>query len=131
MVLTIPRLRLRRAVPSGADTQTLRRYGVGHISWTSLPGGAGLVGIAGHRTTYGAPFLRLNTLRPGDLIQVDYRGRRFSYTVTSSEVVTPDRVDVLEGSGAPGVALVACTPVYSAAYRLVVFGAPTSVTPAP
>jgi sortase A len=131
MVLTIPRLGLRRAVPLGADSQNLRRYGVGHISWTFLPGGPGVVGIAGHRTTYGAPFLRLNALRPGDIIHLDYRGRRFTYAVTRSEVVTPDRVDILDGSHAQGIALVACTPVYSAAYRLVVLGAPASVTPEP
>ncbi len=131
MLLTIPRLGLRRAVPPGAHAENLRRYGVGHISWTSLPGGPGMVGIAGHRTTYGAPFFRLNTVRPGDLIYVDYRGRRYTYTVSRSDVVTPDRVDVLEGTAAPGIALVSCTPVYSAAFRLVVQGALASVTPAP
>lgn len=131
MLLTIPRLGLRRAVPPGAHSQNLRQYGVGHISWTALPGGPGMVGIAGHRTTHGAPFLRLNALRPGDAIHVDYGGRRFTYTVSRSEVVTPDRVDVLDGSGAHGIALVSCTPVYSAAYRLVVLGTPASVTPAP
>lgn len=131
LLLTIPRLGLRRAVPPGAHPENLRRFGVGHISWTSLPGGPGMVGIAGHRTTYGAPFFRLNALRPGDLIQVDHRGRRYTYAVSRSEVVTPDRVDVLEVTGAQGIALVSCTPAYSAAYRLVVLGTLASVTSPP
>lgn len=133
LLLTIPRIGVRRAVPPGAHPENLRRFGVGHISWTSVPGGPGMVGIAGHRTTYGAPFFRLNALRPGDFIHVDYLGRRYTYAVSRSEVVTPDRVDVLEVTGAPGIALISCTPAYSAAYRLVVLGTLTSVTrpPAP
>ncbi|MGH2453635.1 MAG: sortase [bacterium] len=131
LLLTIPRIGLRRAVPPGAHPENLRRYGAGHISWTSLPGGPGMVGIAGHRTTYGAPFFRLNALRPGDLMHLDYQGRRFTYAVSRSEVVTPDRVDILEGTGRQRIALVSCTPVYSAARRLVVIGTLASVTPTP
>src|SRR5690349_13535246 len=56
LVLTIPKLGVRRYVPEGATADHLRRYGVGRITWTSLPTAPGMLGIAGHRTTYGAPF---------------------------------------------------------------------------
>ncbi len=130
LVLTIPRLGLRRLVPEGATPDNLRRFGVGRIAWTALPQAEGIVGIAGHRTTYGAPFFKLHTLRPGDTILVDYRGRRFTYEVLRSEVVTPDRVDLLEGlPGERSIGLVTCTPPYSATYRLVVLGTLRSVVP--
>lgn len=132
LVLNIPRMGIRRFVPPGAHPDNLRRFGVGHLSWTSLPGSPGIVGIAGHRTTYGAPFFRLNALRPGDPILLEFGGRRYTYTVSRSVVVTPDRVDVLDAlPGQRGIALVSCTPAYSAAYRLIVLGTLASVTPAP
>lgn len=122
-VLAIPRLGLKRYVPEGATSVQLRRYGVGHITWTALPDRVGIVGIAGHRTTYGAPFFRLESLTRGDLIHVDYAGKRFAYAVTDRRILTPNQAEVLRGPPAKrGVALVTCTPPYSAAYRLVVLG---------
>lgn len=130
LVLTIPRLRLTRYVPEGATVPQLRRYGVGRISWTALPDRPGLLGIAGHRTTYGAPFFWLGKLQPGDHIVVTYRGRRFDYGVTERRVVRPGEADVLQaGPGDRTIALVTCTPVYSARNRLVVFGKLQSVSP--
>jgi sortase A len=130
LVLTIPRLRLTRYVPEGATVPQLRRYGVGRISWTALPDRPGLLGIAGHRTTYGAPFFRLGKLEPGDHIVVTYRGRRFDYVVTARRVVRPNEVDVLRaGPGTREIALVTCTPVYSARSRLVVLGKLQAVSP--
>jgi LPXTG-site transpeptidase (sortase) family protein len=135
LVLTIPRLRLTRYVPEGATVPQLQRYGVGRISWTALPDRPGLVGIAGHRTTYGAPFFRLGTLVAGDHIVVTYRGRRFDYVVTDRRVVRPNEVDVLRaGPGNRGIALVTCAPFYSARNRLVVLGqlrSVSAVTPTP
>ncbi|MDQ7844514.1 MAG: class E sortase [Armatimonadota bacterium] len=120
--LSIPRLRLTRLIPEGASAGHLRRFGAGRISWTSLPDGPGIVGIAGHRTTYGAPFFRLGVLRTGDRIVLAYRGRTYEYTVTQRRIVRPDEVDVLRSAtGERMVALVTCTPFYSAKYRLVVF----------
>jgi sortase A len=94
---------------------------VGRISWTPLPGHPGVVGIAGHRTTYGAPFFRLGRLAPGDEILLTHGGRRFSYVVTERRVVRPNQVDVLRApDGQQMVALITCTPIYSAKSRLVV-----------
>ena len=135
LLLSIPKLRLTRVIPTGASVPQLRQHGVGRISWTPLPGQPGVVAIAGHRTTYGAPFFRLGRLAPGDQILLTYGGRRFDYVVTERRVVRPSQVDVLRvPSGEQMVALVTCTPVYSAKYRLVVLGrlqatAPLSATP--
>lgn len=135
LLLSIPRLGLTRVIPTGASVAHLRRYGAGRISWTALPGRPGVVGIAGHRTTYGAPFFRLGRLTTGDRIVLTYGGRRFEYVVTERRVVRPHQVEVLRaGPGAQMVALITCTPVYSAKYRLVVLGrlqttAPTSTVP--
>ena len=135
LVLTIPRLRLTRYVPEGASADHLRKYGVGRISWTALPDRPGTVGIAGHRTTYGAPFFRLAKLERGDHILITYKGRRFDYTVTDRRVVGPAEVEVLRAiPGEHAVALITCTPLYSARHRLVVLGrlhAVSSLSPTP
>ncbi len=123
MVLTIPHLGLRRFVPDGATPDHLRRFGVGRITWTALPDADGIVAIAGHRTTHGAPFYRLDRLEQGDAIVVDFQGRRYTYRVDRFETVRPTQVEVLQAHRDPrAIALVTCTPAYSAAYRLVVLG---------
>lgn len=152
MVLEVPALGLRRVVPEGATVENLRRYGVGHISWTALPPAASAgqetpllislpggpprtdvqetktVGIAGHRTTYGAPFFRIGELNMGDSIVLSYSGRRYLYRVDRRLTAQPADSDVLEGE-ANEIALVTCTPPLSAAYRLVVFGRLDSIAP--
>ncbi|MGQ0550465.1 MAG: class E sortase [Armatimonadota bacterium] len=123
LVLSIPSLDLRRFVPNDATPDHLKAYGVGWMPWTAVPGADGVVGIAGHRTTYGAPFFRLDTLMEGDAILIDYRGRRYTYRVERFETVSPTQVEVLQASPDQRmIALVTCTPVYSAASRLVVLG---------
>ncbi len=129
LVIEIPRLHVRRYVPDGATPDHLRKYGVGRISWTSWPDRGGLVGIAGHRTTYGAPFFWINRLQPGDSILLDYHGKRYAYDVVRQVTVLPEQADVLDGSPLQHeVALVSCTPWYSAAFRLVVFADLSQVT---
>lgn len=129
LLLSIPRLRLTRFVPDGASVAQLRRYGVGRISWTALPDRPGMVGIAGHRTTYGAPFFRLGALRPGDHIVITYRGARFDYVVTDRRIVRPAEVAVLRAAPEErAVALVTCAPIYSAKNRLVVLGRLSTVS---
>lgn len=123
LTLTVPRLGLRRFVPEGATEEHLRQFGMGRITWSAVPDQAGVVAIAGHRTTYGAPFLFLHRLQAGDILHLDYRGRRYTYSVVQQVVVRPDQVDIFDTfTTEQGIALVACTPIYSAAYRLVVFG---------
>lgn len=120
-LLEIPKIHLRWLIHQGTDVATMRRYGAGHIAGTPLPGEPGVAGIAGHRTTYGAPFWRLNTLRPGDVITIRMPKTVLTYQVQSLRQVRPADVDVLHPT-APGsfLVLITCTPPYSATYRLVV-----------
>ena len=134
LVLEIPRLGVRRYVPDGATVENLRRYGVGHISWTSFPPAEGalaappreVVGIAGHRTTYGAPFFRIGQLRPGDTVVLVYNHRRYAYSVDRQVTVRPSDAEVLE-SNVTQLALITCSPPYSAALRLIVFAHLTGI----
>ncbi len=129
LVLAIPTLHVRLFVPEGATVEHLKRYGAGRISWTALPDAGGTLGIAGHRTTYGAPFFRLDALRNGDAIAVEYHGRRYTYRADRQETVRPWQADALEqDQRGRSIALVTCSPPYSAAFRLIVFGRLENVT---
>lgn len=97
----------------GVDQAHLRR-GPGHYAGSPLPGQGGNMAIAGHRTTYGAPFYRLDELEPGDVIRITTRDGEFVYEVTDSEVVAPTRVDVLDDFGDDRLTLTACNPRYPA-----------------
>ncbi len=101
-------------------TRSALQKGPGWIEWTSLPGPEGTCGIAGHRTTYLAPFRSVDQLVPGDTIDLYSPYRRYRYEVEQSVEVTPDRSDVLGDVGYPRLGLSACHPPYSARYRLVV-----------
>lgn len=110
---------LDAVVVKGTSRADLKK-GPGWIEWTDLPGPKGNVGIAGHRTTFGAPFRRLDTLAAGDTIELYSRYRRYVYVVTEQLVVTPDRTDVVASTEEPMLTLTACHPPYSARYRLIV-----------
>lgn len=105
---------------NGIDTTTLQE-GPGHYPDTSLPGQPGTVAIAGHRTTYLAPFREIARLDRGDEITLEMPYGDFTYRVTGTEIVTPDRVDVIDDVGYPQLVLSACHPLYSAAERYIVF----------
>jgi sortase A len=103
------------------------RSGPGHYPETAAPGEDGNVGIAGHRTTYGAPFWSLDELRGGDTIHVvDRQGEEWVYEYVEQRIVSPQDTwvvgeDPLE-SGAPTITLTTCHPRFSAAQRLVAWG---------
>lgn len=117
--LIIPRMKLDTLVVKGTARADLKK-GPGWIAWTSLPGPAGTCGIAGHRTTYLAPFRNIQKLRAGDTITLYSPFRRYRYRVEKHVQVTPDRGDVLADVGYPRLGLSACHPPYSARYRYVV-----------
>jgi sortase A len=95
--------------------------GPGHYGGTPLPGEEGNASIAGHRTTYGQPFHNIDQLGPGDEIIVTYiTGAQFVYEYRETEIVAPDRVDVIEATDDDRLTLTACHPKYSAAERIVV-----------
>jgi sortase A len=110
------------------------RQGPGHFPATPFPGQAGNASLAGHRTTYGAPFNRIDELEPGDEIAVTTLQGRFTYTVSEQRIVRPDQVEVLRNFGDNRLTLIACHPKYSARQRIVVVaqltGAPAPPTPA-
>ncbi|HEU4976328.1 MAG TPA: class E sortase [Baekduia sp.] len=118
--IEIPQIDLDAVVVESTGHDALAR-GPGHYRGTALPGMPGTVGIAGHRTTYGAPFRHLDALRPGSRITVQMPYGRFAYRVTGTKITTPDDASSLRAkAGAPRLVLTACHPLYSAAQRIVV-----------
>ncbi|MDP9864214.1 MULTISPECIES: class E sortase [Streptosporangium] len=117
------------AVVEGVGFDQLR-MGPGHYPGSAMPGKTGNFVLSGHRTTYAAPFNRIDELRRGDEIVVDAREARYTYRVTGTRVVEPTEVGVIAPvPGQPGrkptralITLSTCHPEYSAAQRLIVFG---------
>jgi len=118
-VLVIPRLGLDQVIVEGVGADQLAA-GPGHYPATPLPGQAGNAAVAGHRTTHGAPFYGLDTLRPGDPVEVATLQGHFTYRVSRSFVVAPTDTSVLAPSPRPELTLTTCNPKYSAAQRLIV-----------
>jgi sortase A len=123
-IIKIPKLGLEAAMVELAsldDTENLKR-GPGHLPMTAYPGAPGNTVIAGHRTTYGAPFKFINELAFGDQIILETAEGTFTYQVYETRIVLPTDLTVLDQSGEPKVSLAACHPWYSAAQRIIVTG---------
>jgi sortase A len=120
--IEIPRIGLDMVVVQGVTAADLA-MGPGHYPGTPLPGEAGNVAIAGHRTTYLHPFYGLTAVADGDAIVLTTPQGVFTYLATSQSVVAPTDVAVIAPSGAPTLTLTTCNPRYSAATRLVVHAA--------
>lgn len=118
-LLEIPKIGVDEAVVEGVNVGDLRK-GPGHYPGTVLPGQRGNAAIAGHRTTYGAPFFRLDELKTGDTIAVTTLEGRFVYRVDEKLIVTPATVQVLDPTENARLTLTTCNPRYSARQRLVV-----------
>ena len=130
-LLRLPRFGdYEKVVVEGTDRDALKK-GPGHQPGTAMPGQVGNVVLAGHRTTYGAPFGRLDELEAGDEVVAQTAAGVFTYRVQTTEVVPPSAVEVmLPVPGRVGavptealITLITCTPKYSARYRLVIRGA--------
>jgi sortase A len=119
--IKIPDIGVNRTVVSGVALSQLKR-GPGHYPETPLPGQAGNVVIAGHRTTYGQPFHNIDKVDIGDQILFDTAQGQFVYQVTEKKIVKPKQVEILEDKGDNRVTLIACHPKYSAAERYIVIG---------
>jgi sortase A len=117
--LRIPRIGLRAVVVRGATPGDLRE-GPGLLDGTPLPGEHGTTAIAGHRTTYGAPFRHLDALRPGDAIALRLPYGTFRYAVEATRIVDPGDLSVLRRVYHDRLVLSACHPLFSAARRIVV-----------
>ena len=117
--LVIPKIGVDKIVVEGVSLADLKK-GPGHYPESPLPGQEGNAAIAGHRTTYGAPFHRIDELVAGDEITVETVQGSFTYRVTEQLIVSPTQVDVLEDKGDNRLTLTACHPKYSARQRIVV-----------
>ena len=118
--IEIPAIGVDEYVVEGTDLDSLRK-GPGHYPETPLPGERGTAAIAGHRTTYGAPFRHIDELDPGDRIIIDMPDGRFIYRVEESKIVDDQDLSVLEPVGYRRLMLSACHPLYSAAQRIIVY----------
>jgi sortase A len=118
--IRIDAIDLDMVVIQGTDTASLER-GPGHYEETDIPGEPGTVAIAGHRTTYLAPFRHLDQLQAGDSVTLEMPYGTFTYRVERQEIVDPSDVGITRDVGHPQLVLTACNPLYSAAQRIVVF----------
>jgi sortase A len=120
-IIKIPKIDVNYVVVEGTDTDSLKD-GPGHYTKTSYPWeDTGTTAIAGHRTTYGAPFWSLNELREGDKIVLATEYGIFEYRVTGAKIIDPSDGSVLDATEDPTLVLTTCNPRFSAAERLIVF----------
>jgi sortase A len=126
--ITIPKIGATFTVVDGTDTADLRK-GPGLYEQTPFPGAGGTTAIAGHRTTYLAPFRKVNQLHGGERIIVTMPYGRFEYRVERQQIVKPTALWVINRVGYDRLVLSACHPLYSAAKRIIIFAKLSKVTP--
>lgn len=117
-----------QVVVEGTGTSDLKQ-GPGRYPSTGLPGSGRTIGIAGHRTTYGAPFRNIDKFEPGDAIEVEMPYGNLTYEVTRTEIVEPTDTQIVADRGTERLVLTACHPLYSAAKRYAVFARLAEVEP--
>jgi sortase A len=126
--IRIPAIDASFVVVKGTGTSELEN-GPGIYSETNFPGVPGTTAIAGHRTTYLAPFRHIDQLHRGESIVLEMPYARLIYKVMGSRVVLPTDVSVLDPAGYSRLILSACTPLFSASHRLIVFARLHSTLP--
>jgi sortase A len=122
--ITIPKINLSKVGYEGTNIPSLKR-GPGHYIGTPMPGEPGTCVIAGHRTTYGAPFNRVDQLVNGDQIIIETIDNiqfiQFTYLVTGKLEVLPNDLSALKQTEYASLILTTCTPKFYATRRLLVF----------
>lgn len=118
-LIKIPKIGVDAVVVEGVEVEDLKK-GPGHYPDTALPGQLGNMVISGHRTTYGAPFYRLDELAVGDEITIFDANGPFVYKVTESKIVLPTEIGVIAPSSDARLTLTTCHPRFSAAKRLII-----------
>jgi len=126
--IVVPRLGLDMVLVNGTDSGTLKK-GPGRDARTFMPGEGELVYIAGHRTTYLAPFAHIDRLDRGDRITLEMPYATVVYRVTGHRIVDDEDLSVLESHGREEVALQACHPRFFATQRYIVWAKPIEVEP--
>ena len=113
---------------NGTDHDTLMK-GPGRDLRTFMPGEGKLVYVAGHRTTYLAPFSHIDRLRRGDSVTVKLPYATFRYRITGHRIVPADDLDVLRSRGREELVLQACHPRFFASHRYLAYARPVRVDP--
>jgi sortase A len=127
--IVVPRLGLDMAVVNGTDHDSLTK-GPGHYLGSAMPGENRLVYIAGHRTTYLAPFSAIDHMRKGDRVTIRMPYATFVYAVTGHRIVRSDDLAVLRSPHHELLELQACHPRFFATHRYIVYALPVRVAPA-
>lgn len=132
--ITIPHIHISYAMVKGSGESELELgpgiYSKAEFPTTTFPGVGTTTAIAGHRTTWLAPFRRVNELHPGDKIFVTMPYARFTYVVTRQRIVPEADVEaVVAPSRSPHVVLSACYPLFSAEKRILIFARLAAVKP--
>ncbi len=126
--IRIPRLGLDMVLVNGTDHETLKR-GPGRYLGSFVPGENRLVYVAGHRTTYLAPFSHIDDLRTGDELTIDVPYGTFKYRISGHRIVNADQVSVLRSPRHERLILQACHPRFFATHRYLQFGQLVRVEP--
>ena len=126
--IEIARISASFTVVQGTGSASLEQ-GPGHYPGTALPGMDQTVAVAGHRTTFLAPFKHIDQLEAGDPITMTMPYGRFTYRVTGRQIVAPTDIGVTHNVGYDRLVLSACNPLYSAAQRIIVFARLSAVKP--
>jgi sortase A len=126
--LRVPRLHLSILVVAGTDHNSLTK-GPGWYMGSFLPGEGQLIYIAGHRTTYLAPFAAIQSLRPGDTATLELPYGTFVYRITGHAIVASDDLAQLRSHGREVLALQACHPRFFATHRYIAYARPVRVLP--
>ena len=128
-IIEIPKIGLRHKVMHGITLRNID-HGPSHWPGTPLPGEPGNVVFMGHRVTHSHPFRRIHELTPGDEIRFEIAGVKSTYVVSGHEIVTPNRLDIVNPTPNPIVTIFACHPPGSARQRYVVRGDLVQAAPA-
>ena len=118
--IKIEKIEANYVVVNGSDAASLRK-GPGIYDDVPFPGMPGTTAIAGHRTTYGAPFRPINKVEKGDEVIVEMPYGTFTYEVEKVRIVKPTALEVIRRVSFDRLVLSACHPLYSAAKRIIVF----------
>lgn len=126
--LKIPKLELNMIVVNGTESDTLKKGPARHKR-TFLPGEGKLIYIAGHRTTYSAPFSDIDDLKRGDRVRLELPYATVEYTIRSHRIVEAHELSVLRSRGREELALQACWPRFFASHRYIAYARPVRVFP--
>lgn len=127
--IIVPKLNLRKVFVHGTRWGPDLSRGPGHYPETPLPGVGRTVAIAGHRTTFGAPFRHIDDLAPGNVVVLELPYGTFRYRVFKHEIVRSNDWSIIRPRGFDALVLSACHPLYSAKRRWIVYARLVEVEP--